>query len=104
MNLAVPAVFILVASCLSTGQVRAPLATGQAVPPVGNERFQTDNETGEIPTFYSHVRQVLVAAEVWKHTAKTPLSTSKEFLRRHPIVKLLALPPPARGLSASDFR
>jgi hypothetical protein len=104
MNLAVLAVFILVASCLSTGQVQAPLATGQAVPPIRNERFQTGNETGEIPTFYSHARQVLVAAEVWKHTARTPLSTSKEFLRRHPTVKLLALPPEARGLSASDFR
>lgn len=104
MKLVVLAVSILVASGLSTGQVRAPLATGQAVPPVGNELLQTDNETGEIPTFYSHARQVLVAAEVWKHTAKTPLSTSKEFLRRHPIVKLLALPPPTRGLSASDFR
>ena len=104
MKRAVLAVSILLASGLSTGQGQAPLVTGEAAPPVGNEHFQTDDETGEIPTFYSHSRQVLVAAAVFKHAPKAPLSTSKEVLKRHPDASSLFMSPVARGLSASNFR
>ena len=104
MKRAVLAVSILLASGLSTGQVQAPLAMGQAVSPVANERSQTNKGTGEIPTFYSHARQVLVTAEVWKHEAKTTAWIPNDVLKRNPVLKAMAMPPEARGLSANDFR
>jgi hypothetical protein len=104
-KLAVVAVSVLVASCLSTGQVQAPNATAQAVPPIANERSQTDNGTGEIPTFHSQVRQVLVTVAVWKHAARSAAWVPKEVLKRYPILaNASAMPPVARGLSANDFR
>jgi hypothetical protein len=103
-KLAVVAVSVLVASCLSPGQVQAPNATVHAGPPVARERSQTDNGTGEIPTFYSHARQVLVTASVWKHAAKSAISVPNEILKRHPeAAEVYAMPPVARGLSANDF-
>jgi hypothetical protein len=48
--------------------------------------------------------QVLVTAEVWKHAPKTTAWIPEGDLKRHPGAKLLASPPVARGLSASDFR
>ena len=102
-KLAVVAVFVLIASCFATSQVQAPKATVQAGPPVTNERSQTENATGQIPTFYSHARQVLVAVAVWKHAAR---SVPKEALERYPrvVADALAMPPVAGGLSANDFR
>jgi hypothetical protein len=104
-KLAVVAVSVLVASCLSPGQVQVPNATVQAGPPVAGEPPQTDNGAGEIPTFYSHARQVLVTASVWKHEAKSAISVPQEILKRYPnAAEVYAVPPVARGLSASDFR
>lgn len=104
-KLAVVAVSVLVASCFSTGQGQAPNATVQAGPPIANERSQTDNGTGEIPTFYSHARQVLVTVSVWKHAARSAAWVPKEVLKRYPFMaNALAIPPVARGLSAKDFR
>src|ERR1022692_2275545 len=101
-RLAVIAVSVLVASFLSTGQVQAPNTTVQGGPPIANERSQTDNGTGEIPTFYSHARQVLVTVSVWKRAAR---SVPREALKRNPMAaEALAMPPVARGLSANDFR
>jgi hypothetical protein len=104
-KLAAVAVSVLVASCcLSAGQVQAPNATVQAGPPVANERSQTDNGAGEIPTFYSHARQVLVTALVWKHAARSAAWVPKDVLKRYPfLANPLAMPPVARGLSANDF-
>src|SRR5215469_2972330 len=91
------AVSVLFASCLSAGQV-------QAAPPVANERSQTENERGEIPTFHSHARQVLVTASVWKHAPKSTAWVPTEVLKRYPTATAaLAVPPVARGLSANDF-
>jgi hypothetical protein len=70
-----------------------------------NERSQTDNGTGEIPTFYSHARQVLVTVSVWKHAARSTAWIPTEALKRYPGgAQGLAMPPIARGLSANDFR
>ncbi len=105
MKLAVFAVSVLVASSLSTGQVQAPKATAQAVPAAGDERSQPDTGTGEIPTFYSHARQVLVTASVWKHEARTSAWIPNEVYKRDPkAAEVFATPPEARGLSANDFR
>lgn len=102
-KLAVVAVSVLVASCFATGQ--APNATVQAGPPIASERSQTDNGTGEIPTFYSHARQVLVTVAVWKHAARSAAWVPKDALKRHPMAAdIFAMPPVARGLSANDFR
>ncbi len=104
-KLAIVAVSVLVATCLSTGQVQAPNAAIPAGPPIANERSQTDNGTGEIPTFYSHARQVLITVAVWKHAARTAAWVPKEALKRYPLVAgVLAMPPMAQGLSANDFR
>lgn len=104
-KLAVVTASLLAASCLSTGQVQAPDATVQAGPPVASERSQTDNGAGEIPTFYSHARQVLVTASVWKHVARSVAWVPKETLKRYPTAaEVYASPPVARGLSANDFR
>lgn len=104
-KLAIVVVSVLLASCLSTGQVQAPKATVQAGPATANERSQTDNGTGEIPTFYSHARQILVTASVWKHAARSTAWVPKEALKRYPILAhQSAMPPVARGLSANDFR
>ena len=103
-KLAVAAVSVLVVSCLSAGQVQAPNATVQAGPPIANERSQTDNGPGEIPTFYSHVRQVLVTALVWKHAAKSAAWVPREHLKRYPVgTDIYAMPPVAGGLSENDF-
>ena len=103
-RLAVVAVSVLVASCLSTGQAPAPNAAVQAAHPIANEPSQTDNRPGEIPTFYSHARQVLVTALVWKHGARSAAWVPKEALKRYPLaVPIAAMPPVARGLSANDF-
>src|ERR1700685_990127 len=102
---AVVAVSALLASCFSTGQVRVPNATVQAVPPTANERSQAGSGAGEIPTFQANARQVLVTAAVWKHAAKSAAWAPKEALKRYPsVADALAMPPVARGLSASDFR
>jgi hypothetical protein len=102
---AVVAVSALLASCFSTGQVRVPNATVQAVPPTANERPQAGSGAGEIPTFQANARQVLVTAAVWKHAAKSAAWAPKEALKRYPsVADALAMPPVARGLSASDFR
>ena len=104
-RLAIVVVSVYLATCLSTGQVRAPRATVQACPPIANEPSQTDNGTGQIPTFYSHARQVLVTASVWKHAAKSAAWVPKEVLKRHPgAADIFAMPPAAPGLSANDFR
>src|SRR5579863_1020275 len=100
-KLAIVVVSVLLASYLSTGQVQAPKATVQAGSPISNERSQADNRTGEIPTLYSHVRQVLVTVSVWKHAAR---SVPSEALKQYPMTAdALAMPPVARGLSANDF-
>ena len=98
-KLAVVAVSVLLASCFATGQAQAPSATVQAGPPIANAPSQTDNGTGEIPTFRSHARQVLVTAWVWKHAARNGAWVPKEILRRYPF---MVMPPVARGLSAKD--
>jgi hypothetical protein len=103
-KLAAVAVSVLVASCLSTGQVQAPNATARAGPPIAKERSQTDKGTGEIPTFHAHARQVLVTVAVWKHAAKSAASVPKEVLKRYPILaNAYTMPPVARGLSENDF-
>jgi hypothetical protein len=103
-KLAVVAVSILLASCLSTGQGQAPKTRVQAGSPMVNERSQTDGEAGEIPTFQSHARQILVTVSVWKHAAKSAAWVPKEVLKRYPsAADSLAMPPVARGLSANDF-
>ena len=103
-KLAVVAVSILVASCLSAGQQQAPNATARAGPPIAKERSQTDKGAGEIPTFHAHARQVLLTVSVWEHAAKSTAWVPKEVLRRYPIAgDALAMPPVARGLSANDF-
>jgi len=103
-KLVVVAVSVLVTSCLATGQVQTPDTTVQASPPIANQRPQTDNGTGEIPTFYSHARQILVTASVWKHVARSAAWVPKEALKRYPMAAdTLAMPPLARGLSANDF-
>lgn len=98
--------FVLFASRLWTGQVQAPEATVRARPLIGSGPPQTDNGTGKIPKFYSHPRQVLVTATVWKHAARSAAWVPKEVLQRYPTaaVGILATPPVARGLSANDFR
>jgi hypothetical protein len=103
-SLAVVAVSVLLASCLSTAQVQAPNATVQAGSPIANDPSQTDNGTSEIPTFHSHARQVLVTVSVWKHGPKSAAWVPKEVLKRYPTAAdVLAMPPVARGLSANDF-
>jgi len=104
-KLAAVAVSILVASCLSMGQAQAPDAPVQTGPPVANEPSQTDNGTGEILTFHSHARQVLVTALVWKHAPKSAAWVPKEILKRYwDLAAQAAMPPVARGLSANNFR
>jgi hypothetical protein len=104
-RLVLVALSVLLASCLSIGQVQAPNATVQAGSPSANEPSETDNGTGAIPTFYSHARQVLVTALVWKHAARSATWVPKEVLKRYPIAaESYAMPPVARGLSAKDFR
>jgi hypothetical protein len=104
-KLAVALISVLVASCLSAGQVQAPNATVQAIPPVANQRPQTDNGKGEIPTFYSQARQVLITVSVWKHAAKSAAWVPQGALKRYPVAAdALAMPPVAQGLSANDFR
>src|SRR5579863_2854087 len=103
-KLAIVAVCVLLASCLSAGQVQAPKATVQAGSAIANEGSQADNRTGEIPTLYSHVRQVLVTVWVWKHAARSAAWVPREVLKRYPsVANALAMPPVARGLSANDF-
>ena len=100
-KLAVLAVSVLLASCFAASQVQAPKATVQAVPDVTNERSQSQ---GQIPTFYSHARQVLITVSVWKHAPKSAGWLPKEVLKQYPILAHhLAMPPVARGLSAKDF-
>lgn len=104
-RLAVVAAFVLVASCLSTGQVQAPNAIVQTGPPIADEPSQSDNGKGEILTFRSHARQVLVTVAVWKHAPRSAAWVPKELLKRYPFfANALAMPPVARGLSANDFR
>ena len=102
-KLANVAVSVLIASGFAASQVQAPKDTFQAGAPVTNERSQTENATGQIPTFYSHARQVLVTVAVWKHAARI---VPKEALERYPrvVADALAMPPVAGGLSANDFR
>jgi len=101
-RLAAAAVSVLVASCLSIGQVQAPNVTVQA--PIANGQSQADKGAGEIPTFYSHARQVLVTVAVWRHAARNAAWVPKEVLKRYPVVaNSFAMPPVARGLSAKDF-
>ena len=103
-RLAVIAVSALVASCLSTAQVQTPNATVQAGSIISNDRSQTDNGTGEIPTFHSHARQVLVTVSVRKHSAKSAAWVPEEVLKQYPTAAAkLATPPITRGLSANDF-
>ncbi len=103
-KLAAVAVLLLIASCLATGQVRAPDATVQAAPPIANEGSQTDNGTGAMPTFHAHAHQVLVTVSVWKHAARSVAWVPKEVLKRYPwAAEVLARPPAAQGLSAKDF-
>lgn len=100
-KVALVATSVLLASCLSTGQAQAPSATVQAGPSI----TQTDKGAGEIPTFYSHPRQVLVTALVWKHAPRNAAWVPKEVLKRYPFLpKFYKMPPLARGLSANDFR
>src|ERR1051326_1674731 len=104
-KIAIFAVSVLFASCLSTGQVQAPKRTVDAAPSVTNEPSQTDNRTGEILTLHSHARQVLVTASVWKHAPKSAAWVPKEVLKRDPsAADTFAMPPVATGLSANDFR
>lgn len=103
-KLALVAVSVLVASCLAAGQVQAPSATVQGGSAISNERSQTDTGTGEIPTFYSHARQVLVTVSVRKHAAKSAAWVPKQALKQYPMAAdRLAMPPVVRGLSANDF-
>lgn len=95
---------VLLASRLSIGQAQAPSATGQPAPQIANNPSQTDNGAGEIPTFYSHARQVLVTVGVWKNAAPSAAWVPKDILKRIPMAaEDLATPPVARGLSAKDF-
>lgn len=102
-KLAIVAASVLLASCVSTGQ--APNATVRAGPPDASERSQTDNGAGEIPTFRTHARQVLVTVAVWKHGARSAAWVPKEVLQRYPFMaNAYTMPPIAAGLSAGDFR
>lgn len=104
-RLVVVAVSVLLASCLSTGQVQVPKSTVQGGSATANELSQTDNGTGEIPTFYSHARQVLVTVAAWKNAAKSTAWVPKDVLKQYPMAArdALAIPPVARGLSVNDF-
>jgi hypothetical protein len=103
-KLAIVAISVLFGTCLSAGQVQTPNATVQG-PPIGTGPSQTDNGPRLIPTFYSHPHQVLVTVTVWKHAARSAEWVPKEVLKRYPTAAdMLATPPEARGLSASDFR
>jgi hypothetical protein len=98
------AVSVLVASCLATGQAQTPSATVQPAAPTTDEIFQTDKGVGEVPTFYSHARQVLVTVGVWKHETRSVAWLPKGALKRDPAaINTFARPPVARGLSAKDF-
>ena len=104
-KLAVVAFAFLLASSFATSEVQAPSVTLQAGPRTVKEPSQTDDGTGKIPTFYSHARQILVTALVWKHAARSTAWVPKEALKRYPILAhQSAMPPVARGLSANDFR
>ena len=95
----------MLASCFAIGQAQAPNVSVQGAPPTASERPQTDNGTGETPRFYSRARQVLVTVSVSKHAAKSAAWVPKRVLKQHPMAAdRLAIPPVARGLSASDFR
>lgn len=101
---AVLVVSVLLASCLSAGQAQTPSATGQPAAPIANESAQTDHATGEVPTFRSEARQVLVTVGVWKRAARSAAWVPKEVLKRYPMAEgVLAAPPVAQGLSESDF-
>ena len=99
-KLAVVAGSVLLANCFATSQVQAPKATVKAVHAVTNERSQSQ---GQIPTFYSHARQVLVTVAVWNHLAKRAGRVPKEVLKQYPLASAYTMPPIAAGLSANDF-
>ncbi len=68
---------------------------------------QTDESSSEIPLFHAQSRQVIVEAEVWEKnsgkTGKEGTSSHTKGLRGYQKGDLTQLPPPARGLMATDF-
>jgi len=104
-KLALIAICILVASGLSEGQTTVPTPSVKASPVTANSSSETDNRTGEIPTFYSKARQVLVTVAVWKNAPRTTAWVPKEIVGDIPALDspYFAAPPIARGLSANDF-
>ncbi len=103
-KLTIVAVVVLSASCIATSQVQAPKASVQAGPPDTHEHSQTENGTDQIPTFYSHARQVLVTVGVWKHAPRSAAWVPREVLQRFPMAQeFYATPPVAQGLSENDF-
>jgi len=104
-KLALLAVSVLAASCLSAGQVQAPNAKPQDRFPIANGASQTQNGKEWVPTFYSHANQVLVTVWVWKHAARSSAWVPKEALNRYSVgTDIYEMPPIARGLLAKDFR
>ncbi len=87
----------------------------QTIPP-SQASAQADGQTPEVPKFHSESRQVIVEAEVWNQVDKNsggdgsfipPVSTlgAPEYgAQGLKTIKDLRLPPPARGLTANDFR
>lgn len=86
-----------------------PLTAG-AQAPSGDKTPPTTNSTPGIPTFYANSHQVIVEAEVWNSGDKKNSSDASWIPENLPngganLRKILkALPPPARGLTANDFR
>ncbi len=67
---------------------------------------QAYDQTIGIPSFYTQSRQVLVEAEVWSksHDKTEPSWAGDEPLKPFERGVVKHLPPPARGLNASEFR
>ncbi len=104
------AVFVLVAMCFASTQVRVPIANSQAAPSTADKSAQSVDATAGIPTFYAHARQVIVAVEVWDKTTTGDDSWIPEgALAADPdggagVRNVLRrVPPPARGLKVQDF-
>jgi len=104
VKLALVAIFPLVASGLSRGQTIGPTPAVKSGPATANESSQTDNRTGEIPTFHSQVQQVLVTVAVWKNAPRTTAWVPRNVVKERPdLADSMAMLPIASGLSASDF-
>ncbi len=103
------AIFLLIASCLLVAQAPAPRTNVQNAAPAVDKAIGSATSTLGIPTFYANARQVIVEADAWKPVDKKHPDTNwmpQGTLDGAPAAAAgieKSMPPPARGLTASDF-